>query len=122
MPTEAQGIAEGIGHRLLMALHTVIQIQLLFRLPQAHCPVEESLLDFLHAGDELHRPGGSQQMPYHGFGGIDTEPFRVVTEGELDGPGLEEIVVVGGSAVGIDIAQRLGLHAAVRQGVLHSRP
>ena len=65
--------------------------------------MDEALLDGLHAGDKLHAACRAQKMAHHGLGGVDLYFLCMVAESQLDGLGLEQVVVMGAGSVGVDI-------------------
>src|SRR5690606_11052837 len=67
--------------------------------------------------DRLDTARRAQQMPRHGLGGVHHQFIGMVAECELERRRLVLVAQRGGRAVGVDVADLVGIHAAVAQRV-----
>ena len=120
MAAKAKRVADGVVHFHVyaLALH-VIQIAALARGLQTYGGMYVSLLDGFYAGDELHAASSADQMADHGLGGADLHVVGVVAQGQLDGLGLEQVVVVGAGSVCIDLVDVSRGDSRILDGVQH---
>ncbi len=77
-------------------------------------------LDGLGADGHFDGAGGTEHVAGGAFGGADGQFAGVVTEDRLDGLGFADIALGGGSAVGVDVADLLGVEFSVLEAHAHT--
>ena len=100
--------AERIAHRITDSAFSpftegVIQIQFLLAGAGISGHVDEAFGEGPDAHDRLDGTGSAEKMAGHGFGGVDGDGLRVISQRILNGTCLVEIVQVSRSTVGIDV-------------------
>ncbi|MFM1944048.1 MAG: hypothetical protein RI897_3030 [Verrucomicrobiota bacterium] len=77
-------------------------------------------LDGLGADGHFDCAGGAEHMAGGAFGGADGQFAGVVTEDGFDGLGFADIALRGGGAVGVDVADLLGVEFGVFEAHAHT--
>ena len=117
MSAKSQGIGQDIVHILYhRRANGIVQVAFFVCYFAAYGLVDESLLDGLDAGNEFHSACSSQQMPDHGFGGVDHHVLGCFSKGDLDRSGLVQVIVMGTGSVGVDIVYLGRLYLAFYYG------
>ena len=120
MPAEAEGVAQGGVYRGLPG-RVGHAVQIAFRVLVVHVDGggNDAVLHGHEAGSQLHAAGGAQKVSRHGLGGADPCFICLISQGQLDGLRLKQVIVVDACAVGIDIIDLLRLYSGVLHSVFH---
>src|ERR1700757_4124887 len=98
-----------VDARLTRLVRHVVEVTFGVRIVEVDRRRKQSAIEGEHAGRGLDRAGGAEQVAMHRLGRADGQLEGVVAENRLDRLRLRDIAELGRRAVGVDVADRLGI-------------
>src|SRR3972149_2937194 len=118
---EAEGVREGgLDLQLPRRVRDIVEVALGVRRGVVNGRGQHAVVEREGSKDSLYAASGTEEVPCHALGRAYGELFGVLSEDRLYGHGLVEVVIIGRRAVGVDVADVLGVEARALQGHLHA--
>ena len=117
MSAKSERITHSVHYRCFYrCVQSIIQVAALPRHNGTNGLMNEIFFNTLYTYHAFHTAGTAQQMTGHGLGRIDVNGSCRITESQMNGSRLKQIVVVGSRTMGIDISHFLRTNAGLFHG------